>query len=229
VPIALALTGPAGAGVIVIDAVEDKGSFTFNPGHFESVFTSRMSLTLGAEWGELAGHFERRNNEKLVWVNDGPPITIRFANVYPKEIHVPQTPKPNPRAPISFFDVFVELELGTDNLLPLEPGMQLEQTPPPTLEGASGALYPGTVTPIDDLSLLPTSTEFDTEIVWDLSRFATTRGNFFLVRYDLPNATELTGIPEPGTIGLVGAGLICLLGLGRMRGDMARATRCRFA
>ncbi|MBL8484978.1 MAG: PEP-CTERM sorting domain-containing protein [Rhodocyclaceae bacterium] len=200
----------AQAGLISIDVVDDKGSITIQPGHFERVFGSRMSLTLGAEWGSRAGHYERGNREKLVWVNTGQPITLRFANIFPREIHVPQTPAPNPHAPLSFFDVFVELDIS-GNVLPLEAGMQIEQAPePPALQGASGTWYEGVVTPLADLSQLPTSSPEAPQIVWDLSDFGTLTGNFYLIRYELPNAFELTGIPEPSSLALAGLGaLLC--------------------
>ena len=207
--ICLALAGLTHAGVIEHQVIDDKGSVTIQPGQFQSVFTSHMSVTLGAEWGELAGHFERDNGEKLVWVNNGPAITFHFANVFPMQIHVPQNPAPNFHAPLTFFDVFTELDLN-GNLTPLEPGMGIEQGPATRLQGASGALYQGTVTPINDLSQLPTSNANDTQIIWDLSRFNTTTGNFFLIQYDLPNAFELTGVPEPATLALLGAGLALL-------------------
>jgi hypothetical protein len=55
-----------------------------------------MPADLGAEWGDLAGHYERTNSEKLIGVNDGLPTVLHFANVFPKEVHVPQTPNPDP-------------------------------------------------------------------------------------------------------------------------------------
>ena len=155
---------PAHAGLITTEVVDDKGSITIQPGAFQHVFGSHMSVTLGAEWGELAGHFERDNNEKLVWVNAGPPITIHFANVYPKEIHVPQNPNPSFHAPLSFFDIFVELDIN-DHFAPLEPGMQIQPGPDTHLEGSSGTNFLGIVTPINDLSQLPTSNGNDTQIV----------------------------------------------------------------
>src|SRR4029450_11068765 len=118
-------------------------------------------------------------------------------------------------------DVFTELDLG-GNVTPLEPGMGIQQGPSTTLQGASGTLYQGTVTPIDDLSLLPTSNVNDTQIVWDLSRFNTTTGNFYLVQYDLPNAFELTGVPEPSTLVLVATGIAGLLGYTWTRREQRR-------
>ena len=198
------------AGVITLTVVDDKGSVSIPNGHFELVFGSRMSADLGAEWGELAGHYERRNSEKLVWVNDGPPTVIRFANLFPREVHVPQTPAPNPGTFHSFFDVFFELELdGTFG--PLEPGMQIIEGPDTYLEGAAGEKYFGIVTPITDLSLLPTTGINDTEVIWDLSGFSTTIGNFYLIEYQLPPAA-IANVPEPSIFALwsasVGIGML---------------------
>jgi hypothetical protein len=204
--LALADPLPVGAGVITITVVDDKGSVSIPNGHFESVFGSRMSADLGPEWGDLAGHYERKNLERLVWVNDGPPTEIHFANVFPREVHVPQTPRPNPRRIHSFFDVFVELELD-GSLGPLEPGMQILEGPDTYLEGASGEKYFGIVTPINDLSLLPTTGINGTEILWDLSPFSTTTGNFYLVEYRLP-PSAITGVPEPSTLVLLLGGSV---------------------
>jgi hypothetical protein len=196
--LALLVPFPALAGTITQTVVDDKGSVTIPNGHFEKVFGSRMSADLGPEWGDLAGHYERKNSEKLVWVNDGPPIVIHFANVFPKEIHVPQTPKPNPRGPTTFFDIFIELN-PDGTISPLHGGMQIEEGPDTFLEGASGTKFFGKVTPINDLSLLPTSNANDTLIVWDLSKFTTTTGNFYLIEYELP-PIEL--VPEPSALEL---------------------------
>ncbi len=193
--IGLALSAPASAGTMTIQVVDDKGTVAIPNGFFQHVFGSHMSLTLGAEWGDLAGHFERNNNEHLVWVNTGPPTILHFANIFPKEIDVPESPKPDPFKVINFFDVFVELDINSQ-WAPLEPGMQIQDA---NMQGSSGALFPGLVTPINDLSHLPTSTANDTNIVWDLSNFATTTGNFFLIEYDLPNAFEATKTPEPSS------------------------------
>ena len=198
----------AGAGTITQTVVDDKGSITIPNGHFETVFGSRMSADLGPEWGDLAGHYERKNSEKLVWVNDGPPIVIHFANVFPKEIHVPQTPAPNPHSPASFFDIFTEIKLD-GSLGPLEDGMQIEEGPDTFLEGASGTKYFGKVTPINDLALLPTSNANDTQIVWDLSQFSETTGNFYLIEYEM---APIDLVPEPSTLALFGIALAALIG-----------------
>ena len=196
------------AGTITQTVVDDKGSITIPNGHFETVFGSRMSADLGAEWGDLAGHHERKNSEKLVWVNDGPPIVLHFANVFPKEIHVPQTPAPNPHATGSFFDIFTEIKLN-GLLGPLEDGMQIEEGPDTFLEGASGTKYFGKVTPITDLALLPTSNANDTQIVWDLSQFAETTGNFYLIEYEM---APIDLVPEPSTLALFGIAIAALAG-----------------
>ena len=204
--LALAQHRYALAGKITTQVVEDKGSVIIPNGHYEKIFGSRMSADLGAEWGSSAGHYERTNSEKLVWVNDGPPTEFHFANVYPKEVHVPQNPAPNLYHIDSYFDIFTELHIDGD-VFPLEPGMQIEEGPDTFLEGSSGTKYPGKVTPINDLSLLPTLTDKGTQIVWDLSRFSSTVGNFYLIEYDLP-PIELVDVSEPTTL------LGCTLALG---------------
>jgi hypothetical protein len=203
VAIGLALSAPASAGTITLNVVDDKGTVAIPNGFFQHVFGSHMSMTLGPEWGELAGHFERNNNEHLVWVNTGPPTILHFANIFPKEIDVPENPNPNHFNPISFFDIFVELDIN-NHPAPLEQGMQIQGA---NMQGSSGALYPGLVTPINDLSNLPTSNANDTKIVWDLSQFATTTGNFVLIEYDLPNAFEATKTPEPSAFILLGTAI----------------------
>src|SRR4051794_2970243 len=77
----LGLPGGARAGLITQQVVDDKGEVSIPNGHFEHQFGSHMSADLGPEWGGQAGHYERMNREKLVWVNDGPPTVIHFANV----------------------------------------------------------------------------------------------------------------------------------------------------
>jgi hypothetical protein len=206
---------PAFGGLITTQVVEDKGTLTIPNGHYEKVFGSHMSADLGPEWGELAGHYERKNSEKLVWKNDGPPTVLHFANVYPKETHVPQTPAPNPYHIDSFFDIFTELNVG-DLLLPLEPGMQIEEGTDTYFEGSSGTRYPGQVTPINDLNLLPTSTSNGTQIVWDLSRFATLTGNFYLIEYELP-PVEIANVPEPAALVPTILGLAIFLFIGSSR------------
>jgi PEP-CTERM motif len=203
------------AGKITFQVVDDKGSNTIPNGHYEKIFGSRMTADLGAEWGSSAGHYERNNSEKLIWVNDGPPIVIKFANVFPQEIHVPEDPAPNVFHGLyhidSFFDVFTELH-ADGGLSPLEPGMQIEEGPDTFLEGSSGTKYPGKVTPINDLNLLPTSTDNGTQIVWDLSRFPSTSGNYYLIEYDLP-PIELVDVPEPTTLigGTLALGVVGLV------------------
>lgn len=206
VAIGLALAAPASAGTITIQVVDDKGSVTIQPGFFQHVFGSHMSMTLGPEWGNLAGHFERDNNEQLVWMNTGPAITIHFANVFPKEIDVPENPNPNPSRPIDFFDIFTELNLDqlTNHPAPLEPGMQIQGA---NMQGSSGTIFQGSVTQITDLSKLPTSSVNDTNIQWDLSQFTSTTGNFYLIEYTLPNAFEATQIPEPSAMVLIGTAI----------------------
>jgi hypothetical protein len=205
--ISLALSAPASAGTITIQVEDDKGTVAIPNGFFQHVFGSHMSLTLGPEWGDLAGHFERNNNEHLVWVNTGPPTILHFANIFPKEIDVPENPRPDPGKFISFFDVFVELDMNS-HWAPLEPNMQIDNA---NMQGSSGTLYPGLVTPIHDLSQLPTSNANDTNIQWDLSQFATTTGNFFLIEYDLPNAFEATKTPEPSSFILFGTAIAALV------------------
>jgi hypothetical protein len=204
--IGLALSAPANAGTFTLQVVDDKGSVTIQPGFFQHVFGSHMSMTLGPEWGNLAGHFERDNNEQLIWVNAGPAITLHFANVFPKEIDVPENPNPNPHRPIDFFDIFTELDIN-NHPAPLEQGMQIQGA---NMQGSSGTLFPGVVTPINDLSNLPTSSANDTNIQWDLSQFTTTTGNFYLIEYTLPNALEATQIPEPPAFVLFGAAIAAL-------------------
>jgi hypothetical protein len=207
VAIVLALSAPANAGTITIQVEDDKGTVAIPNGFFQHVFGSHMSLTLGPEWGDLAGHFERNNNEHLVWVNTGPPTILHFANIFPKEIDVPENPNPDHFKVMSFFDVFVELDIN-DHWAPLEPGVQIQDA---NMQGSSVTLFPGLVTPINDLSQLPTSNANDTNIKWDLSQFTTTRGNFFLIEYDLPNAFEATKTPEPSTFILLGSAIAGLL------------------
>ena len=222
VAIGVALVAPANAGTITILVVDDKGSVTIQPGFFQHVFLSHMSMTLGPEWGDLAGHFERNNNEQLVWVNAGPAITLHFANIFPKEIDVPENPGPNHFNPISFFDIFVELDINNKPTT-LEPNMQIQGA---DMQGSSGAIFPGQVTPINDLSHLPTSNSNDTNIQWDLSQFATTTGNFFLIEYDLPNAFEATKTPEPSTFILLGTALAALASYRLTRAASWRSREC---
>ena len=205
----LTLASPANAGTITVQVKDDKGTVAIPNGSFQHVFLSHMSMTLGPEWGDLAGHFERDNNEQLVWVNNGPPTILHLANVFPKEIDVPENPNPNPHRPIDFFDIFVELNIN-NNFAPLEPGMQIQGA---EMQGSSGNFNPGIVTPINDLSQLPTSTANDTNIQWDLSNFTTTTGNFFLIEYTLPNALEATQIPEPAGFVLLGTAIAILVPL----------------
>ena len=217
--VALVVEEKTQAGTITTQVVEDKGTVAIPNGHFEHVFKSHMSLTLGPEWGDLAGHFERNNNEQLVWVNTGPPIVLHFANVYPKEVDVPENPKPNKFKVDSFFDIFVELDPNNlqQPLKPLEPNMSIQPGPNTNMEGAFDTLIQGTVTPISDLSQLPTSNANDTNIVWDLSQFSSTTGNFFLIEYDVPNAFVLTGVAEPSTLLLAACGALGAAGYARRR------------
>jgi hypothetical protein len=214
----------ANAGTITHTVVDDKGSVTIPNGHFERRFGSRMTADLGPEWGDRAGHYERMNSEYMVWVNDGPPIVLHFANVYPKETHVPQEPKPDVYRFGDFFDVFTEIKLD-GSLGPLEPGMQIQEGPDTYLEGSSGTRYPGKVTPINDLNQLPTSSSNGTQFVWDLSRFSTTVGNFFLIEYQLP-PIELVDIPEPSHVALLVGLAICSQALSKRR-TLDRLNRSR--
>jgi hypothetical protein len=220
VAIGLALLAPASAGTITLNVEDDKGTVAIPNGSFQHVFGSHMSMTLGPEWGNLAGHFERNNDEHLVWMNDGTFTMLHFANIFPKEIDVPENPFPNPQRPIDFFDIFVELDINS-HPAPLENGMQIQDA---NMQGSSGTLYPGLIFPINDLSLLPTSSANDTNIQWDLSQFTSTRGNFFLIEYTLPNAFEATQIPEPSAFILFGTAISGLV-LYRVTRHAARRTQ----
>ncbi|MCX5685137.1 MAG: hypothetical protein NT049_15845, partial [Planctomycetota bacterium] len=74
-----------------------------------------------------------------------------------------------------------------------------------------------------DLNQLPTSSLYDTSIVWDLSGIQTTGGTFYLIQYDLP-LYEV--VPAPAAVVSGAVGLLLLGGVGGIR---RRFRKCRSA
>ena len=178
------------AGVIAGAALEFKG--VFQPTVPVRVFTSSMYIKLVSGWGARDGeeHF-RLNGERIINIPAGPPILVY--NLYPVIIHVPQPSGfADPQAPIDFYCV-----MATDQgngIGPLPTGWQEDSA---TIEDAFGVQHPGNITPISDLSLLPTSSIHDTQIQWDLSQVQSRTGNYYLAQFTMTGME----VPEPA-IGL---------------------------
>lgn len=119
-------------------------------------------------------------------------------------------------AEITFEGTFVDLfwlmvaDDGT-GISALPDGWILEEA---SIFGAStNAEFTASITPINDLINLPTSSLNNTNIVWDLSQFSETTGDFFLARATLP-VIELQKTPESSNLlgiyilGTLGASII---------------------
>jgi len=167
-----------------------------------------MSITLVSGWGERNGRTYTRTSWEVVTFTTITFEKIRIYNYYPVIIELPQ---PDGRVdldlPIDIY--FVMMVDPGDGIGPLPDDAIIEEA---SLIGSSGTEYPAEIIPIDDLEKLPTSSDNNLEIGWDLSEVAQTTGNFFLSKVTLPNTHELIGpdIPAASHWGLVVMALILL-------------------
>lgn len=76
---------------------------------------------------------------------------------------------------------------------------------------ATGTEFVASITPINDLANLPTSSANNASMTWDLSGISQTTGNFFLAEATLP-ASEFT--PEPSTFILFAVSILGVIGIG---------------
>lgn len=76
--------------------------------------------------------------------------------------------------------------------------------------GMDGTEYVSTVSSINNLNDLPTTSAHDLNVTWNLDGLANTNGNFYLVKTTLP-FSAVTVVPEPGESGMLAAGLSVVL------------------
>lgn len=189
--IALALVAAtatfARAGTLKLTVIEDKGIFL--PGVVLTIPTLLQGVLIDPPKPPIPFVIP---NEERVFIPTGPPIHL--FNIYADFVDVPQPF--NPQRDVDFF-WFMAAGTGPGQLGPLPVGSQL-------LSATLGGI-PALITPINDLSLLPTSSLNDLEVQWDLSALSQTTGNFFLVQATVPG-TYVT--PEPSTLTLLGLGVV---------------------
>ncbi len=179
-------------GLIEVISVEDKGEVITIIGHNE--FKSSMTVTLHwPDWGELSGTYRRGNRE--VFVIDKI-IEEHFFNVYPVAIEIPQPVDLQQLITIPFFMATGQnpLELG-----PLPDGAQVTSA---EMQDGSGTWHPANIYSFFDVFVdLPIEGPHGETYTWDLDRFATTQGNFYLAEVTM--SAGVFAAPEPSTLALI--------------------------
>jgi hypothetical protein len=200
------LSVPADAGIISFTVSEFKGTVVPVVPIVEE-FLSRIEIQVAPPPIVVDLIF----NEEIVAFLVGPPIDVY--NFYHQTIEIPQPP--------GFFQLidifwFIAADVGA-GIGPLPDGAALQSAA--LIGPVTGTLYPATITPISDLSALPTSSANDISINWDLSALSDTTGNFFLAQASIP-VSEL--VPEPSSIVLFATGALAVAAYSRRRRYTAR-------
>ncbi len=206
------------AGVVVFGPFLDFKGIAVVPvpgDTWSQTFISTNTHTLGIEWPN-PGTFINTNIETLTW--QSPPSVVAFPvfNVVCLALAVPEPPDGPALDPDTEIEIFSVTTSGSDgsnpdDLGPLPSGVTENGA---SFYGNNGVTYPVTVTPITDLTDLPTSSAIDASITWNLSAFTTTTGNFDLESVIVPEAAI---VPEPSTFALLGIGTVSLLGYAARR------------